>query len=84
MISGSRFIQPPKVLLSMMGSKGDPNGKVARVDYTRPSRLEEAFEEQDPRQNDLTDDETYARRSPAEGYDHGHIDWSSAVIGTFP
>jgi hypothetical protein len=65
-----------------MGSKGDPNGKVARVDYTRPSRLEEAFEEQDLHENDLTDDEAHARRCQTESSALGHIDWSPALNGT--
>ena len=52
------------------------------MDLSRCSRAEEAFEEQDSRQNDLTDDEAHTRCCEAEGNDDGNTHWPSAVVGT--
>jgi hypothetical protein len=54
------------------------------MDLSRCSRAEEAFEEQNPCQNDLTEHEAHTRCCEAEGNDDGHTHWPSALIGTSP
>ena len=60
------------------------NYQAACMDGRGRSRIEEAFEEQDSRQNDLTDDEADAWRCQTESSALGHIDWSPALNGTSP